>query len=129
MKHYIEKFSEILFSNVEKSYKLRSNKWEGYTSCKAVILIEFLSGNSVSQSAIICLTFLRCKFSCEPHKLQGIIGNCMALAYNSISLSLQNAKGLKTIKSPESFLNFGGMASILPPKKKFKKKVSKMSFL
>src|SRR5690606_28138199 len=99
------------------------------TFCNARIMMLFLSGNSVSQSAIICLVFLRCRFSWEPHKLHGIIGKFMALAYTSISLSLQNANGLSTIKSPESFLNLGGMVSIFPAKKKLRKNVSKISFL
>ena len=33
-----------------------------------------------SHSRSIALTCLRCRFSCEPHRLHGMIGNCIASA-------------------------------------------------
>ena len=52
-------------------------------------IVSTLPGFSLFQSLNICLIFCRCRLSCEPHKVQGIMGKSFSSAYALISSSAQ----------------------------------------
>jgi formate hydrogenlyase subunit 3/multisubunit Na+/H+ antiporter MnhD subunit len=62
------------------------SKADGSARCEVATLriaekmVSVRPGNSRSHSASIFFTCTRCRFSCEPHSLQGMRGNCRARA-------------------------------------------------
>src|SRR5690606_8123450 len=58
-----------------KSNSLRSASCEGTTFCNARNMISVRPGDLRSHSCSISLTTWRCRFSCEPQRLHGMMGN------------------------------------------------------
>ena len=62
-----------------KSNSFGSLSCDGRMSPSARAMISSRPGVSRSHASIIRWTCLRCRFSCEPHRLHGMIGNCLRL--------------------------------------------------
>src|SRR6185503_5356221 len=58
-----------------KSNSLRSSNCDGRTSVMARRMDWMRPGSDFSHSLSMRPTTLRCRFSCEPHRVQGMIGN------------------------------------------------------
>ncbi|CFO11034.1 Uncharacterised protein [Bordetella pertussis] len=63
-----------------KSNRSRSIRCEGTTRESALKTFHERPGCLRSHSWIIRPTSLRLRFSCEPHRLQGMMGNCLNCA-------------------------------------------------
>src|SRR5476649_1135142 len=109
-----------------KSNRFRSSRCEGATRCRLLNMVSTRPGNSLSHCRSICFTCFLCRWSCEPHRSQGMIGNARTSAWRARSLSFTYASGRITTCLPSSEASFGGMAFSLPPKNRLRKKVSRM---
>src|SRR5690606_7829875 len=73
--------------SARKSKSFGSLSCEGRMSPSARAMVSMRPGDSFSQASSIFLTCLRCRFSCDPQRLQGMIGNAFASAYAAMSSS------------------------------------------
>ncbi len=64
-----------------------SIRCDGVMLDRLVAIDSIRPGKRLSHSASICLTSRRCSVSCAPHRLHGMIGNCLTAAKRSRSAS------------------------------------------
>ena len=114
-------------SSPAKSNSSPSTRCEGRTWESARAITCRLPGLRASHASSIDLICMRCSPSCEPQRLQGMIGNCMCAANLLMSSSAQRISGRKTKRSPASLTSLGGIAASRPPCRKFSMKVSSES--
>ena len=74
-------------SNASKSNSSRSANCDGETFCNAPKMLCRRFGYYLSHSRSMSLMMARCKFSCEPHRLHGMMGNLRNSAYLIMSFS------------------------------------------
>src|SRR3990167_2563243 len=101
-------------NSTEKSHQFLSINWLGCKLCMACKILLGILGFSLASVSTKIFIFFRARFSCEPHKLQGMIGNCCSLAKLLISASWQYTIGRITICFLLSDNNFGGIDLICP---------------
>ena len=68
-------------NSTEKSHQFLSINWLGCKLCMACKILLGILGFSLASVSTKIFIFFRARFSCEPHNVHGIIGNCCSRAY------------------------------------------------